>query len=221
MCGLTKSVCPFPHPCSARKWICETLASASNLLPCGDWRSQAPAHMCMHAHTHARTHTEVLGGTVTLATCDLTWTQASRSGLQALPPQEGWGAPVCEMLLVLWVWVSWVGLSPQKLLRKIILTLRAIGDLRSPGGISSRVKGGEPSWEGRVGDMTLVALSICQHKDPWSSAQSCLYCHSVWVVLRWQPHCFSSFSGRGMALCFVPPISLAPADCLQWLRARG
>lgn len=78
--------------------------------------------------------------------------------------------------------LSWVGSqpaeTPQEDSWEHFLTVRAIGKLESPRYISSRVRGGEPSWE-----VALAALSICQHKDHWSSAQSCLHCHSVWVML--------------------------------------
>lgn len=85
-------------------------------------------HVC--AHTLTRTHAEALGGTVTLATCNLTWTQAGRLGLQALLPQQVTmhpGRAECGMRSSgqrdaahdMGLGLPWVGPSLQKLLRKI------------------------------------------------------------------------------------------------------
>lgn len=80
-------------------------------------------HVC--ARTHTRTHAGALGGAVTLATCYLTWTQASRLGLQALLPQQvtkhpgrvecgmgnsGQRDAACDMSLGL----PWVGPQPAE-----------------------------------------------------------------------------------------------------------
>lgn len=179
--GWQRALVPSPIR-AARKWICETQAPASNLLPCG---SPALAGTGTHAHTHVHTHGS--------SEAQLLQQRASSRG-------AGWAAGPASLATTAghtadWPCTSHNSLALHRELRPVRCSLwpwagyhsvtpRAFGPFR---GISSEVKG-EPGYASSPGSPKRVCWQCL-------SAQGLLELSAllsapllVWVLLGGQQH---------------------------------
>lgn len=208
--GWQRALVPSPIR-AARKWICETQAPASNLLPCG---SPALTGTGTHAHTHVHTHGS--------SEAQLLQQRASSRG-------AGWAAGPASLATTAghpadWPCTSHNSLALHRELRPVrcclwpwagyhSVTPRAFGPFR---GISSEVKG-EPGYASSPGSPKRVADNVCQHKDCWSSVHCCL--HLYWYGCCWEGNStFLWFHWDKMAPGFPHPTFVAHAD---WSGALG